>query len=99
MSTTICQHGRVIALSCVEVLEHDCKLKSANDDLLQRLMLQTRDQLSIPMHQVDAHNVVPVWDASDKKETAARTIRKKIHTKLPGYLTVIQTPHCASTIQ
>ncbi|KAL3156827.1 hypothetical protein ABBQ38_001097 [Trebouxia sp. C0009 RCD-2024] len=47
----------------------------------------TRDQLSIPMHQVDAHNVVPVWDASDKKETAARTIRKKIHTKLPGYLT------------
>lgn len=51
-------------------------------------MVQTRDQLSIPMHQVDAHNVIPVWEASDKKETAARTIRKKIHTKLPTYLTV-----------
>ena len=52
-------------------------------------LLQTRDRLSIPMHQVDAHNVVPVWEASDKKETAARTIRKKIHTKLPTYLTVL----------
>lgn len=56
-------------------------------------MLQTRDRLSIPMHQVDAHNVVPVWDASDKKETAARTIRKKIHTKLPIYLTVLTDSH------
>ncbi|DBA93622.1 hypothetical protein WJX82_009822 [Trebouxia sp. C0006] len=46
----------------------------------------TRDELSIPMHEVDTHNVVPVWEASDKKETAARTIRKKIHTKLPIYL-------------
>ena len=52
-------------------------------------LLQTRDRLSIPMHQVDAHNVVPVWEASDKRETAARTIRKKIHTKLPTYLTVL----------
>lgn len=41
------------------------------------------------MHQVDAHNVVPVWVASNKKETAARTIRKKIHSKLPTFLTVV----------
>jgi len=40
------------------------------------------------MHEVDTHNVVPLWEASDKKETAARTIRKKIHTKLPVYLEV-----------
>ncbi len=40
------------------------------------------------MHEVDTHNVVPVWEASDKKETGARTIRKKIHTKLPIYLEV-----------
>ena len=40
------------------------------------------------MHEVDTHNVVPVWEASDKRETAARTIRKKIHTKLPEYLEV-----------
>ena len=36
---------------------------------------------------VDAHNVVPVWAASDKKEVGARTIRKKINDKLPRYLT------------
>ena len=40
------------------------------------------------MHEVDPHNVVPVWEASDKQETAARTIRKKIHTKLPIFLEV-----------
>ena len=44
--------------------------------------------MNIPMHQVDAHNVVPVWEASNKKETGARTIRPKIHKKLPEYLTV-----------
>jgi len=50
--------------------------------------VQTQDELSIPMHEVDTHNAVPVWEASDKKETGARTIRKKIHTKLPIYLEV-----------
>jgi deoxyribodipyrimidine photo-lyase len=40
----------------------------------------------IPLHEVDAHNVVPVWVASDKLEYAARTIRPKITTKLATYL-------------
>ena len=35
---------------------------------------------------VDAHNVVPVWEASDKREVGARTIRKKINDRLPRYL-------------
>ncbi|CAG9466045.1 unnamed protein product [Pedinophyceae sp. YPF-701] len=39
-----------------------------------------------PMHEVDAHNVVPVWVASDKREYAARTIRPKIHAKLGEFL-------------
>lgn len=39
----------------------------------------------VPMHEVDAHNVVPVWEASDKREYAARTIRNKIHKKLPEF--------------
>jgi len=42
---------------------------------------------SIPFYEVDAHNVVPVWKASDKLEYGARTIRKRIHTKLDTYLT------------
>ena len=40
-----------------------------------------------PVHEVDAHNVVPVWEASPKLEYAARTIRPKITAKLPEYLT------------
>eukprot|EP00056_Hartaetosiga_gracilis_P016041 m.3630 g.3630 ORF g.3630 m.3630 type:complete len:257 (-) comp3677_c0_seq1:1003-1773(-) len=42
--------------------------------------------MSIPLVQVDAHNVVPVWLASDKQEYSARTIRSKIHKKLNPYL-------------
>ncbi|KAJ8011238.1 hypothetical protein DPEC_G00056080 [Dallia pectoralis] len=37
--------------------------------------------------QVDAHNVVPCWVASDKLEYAARTIRTKITKLLPEFLT------------
>jgi len=35
---------------------------------------------------IDAHNVVPVWVASDKQEVGARTLRKKINDKLGRYL-------------
>jgi len=42
---------------------------------------------TVSMHMVDAHNIVPVWVASDKREYAARTIRSKINGKLPEYLT------------
>jgi hypothetical protein len=37
--------------------------------------------------EVDAHNVVPCWVASDKKEYGARTIRNKINSRLPEFLT------------
>ena len=36
--------------------------------------------------QVDAHNVVPCWKASDTQEYSARTIRGKINSKLSTYL-------------
>ncbi|RNA12022.1 deoxyribodipyrimidine photo-lyase-like [Brachionus plicatilis] len=41
---------------------------------------------NVPLAQVDAHNVVPCWIASDKLEYAARTIRNKINSKLDEYL-------------
>ena len=44
---------------------------------------------AIPVSQVDAHNIVPVWQASEKKEFAAYTIRPKIKRLLPDYLTDI----------
>lgn len=37
-------------------------------------------------YEVDSRNIVPVWEASDKKEFAAYTIRPKIHKKLPEFL-------------
>ncbi|XP_044525951.1 deoxyribodipyrimidine photo-lyase [Gracilinanus agilis] len=41
----------------------------------------------VPFVQVDAHNIVPCWIASDKQEYGARTIRHKIHDRLPHFLT------------
>ena len=45
------------------------------------------DNTEIPVHEVDAHNIIPVWTTSDKQEYAAHTIRKKIHRLLPQFLT------------
>ncbi len=35
---------------------------------------------------VDAHNIVPCWQASDKREYAARTLRPKLLRQLPQFL-------------
>lgn len=47
--------------------------------------------------QVDAHNIVPCWTASSKLEYAARTIRNRINSQLPEFLTqfppLIKHPH------
>lgn len=43
--------------------------------------------ITIPFHEVDAHNIVPCWIASGKQEFAARTIRPKINRLLPEFLT------------
>ena len=40
---------------------------------------------NIPLYQVDAHNIVPVWVASPKREVGARTLRPKIHNVFGGY--------------
>ena len=44
---------------------------------------------TIPITQVDTHNIIPVWNASPKKEYAAYTIRPKIKKLMPKYLTDI----------
>jgi deoxyribodipyrimidine photo-lyase len=43
--------------------------------------------MQIPMIQVDAHNVVPVWHASPKPEVGARTLRPKLHKVVDTFLT------------
>ena len=40
----------------------------------------------IPLHEVDAHNIVPCRHASDKQEYGAYTIRPKIHRLLDEFL-------------
>lgn len=50
---------------------------------------QIAAKLEIPFYEVDTHNIIPVWEVSDKQEYAAYTIRPKIHKLLPEYLTEI----------
>jgi deoxyribodipyrimidine photo-lyase len=44
------------------------------------------DKINIPFYEVDAHNIVPCWVASDKQEYAAYTFRPKIRRLLPEFL-------------
>lgn len=44
-------------------------------------------KISISFYEVDAHNIVPCWEASPKLEFGAYTIRPKIHKLLPIFLT------------
>jgi deoxyribodipyrimidine photo-lyase len=47
---------------------------------------EVKNKIEIPFYEIDAHNVVPVWEASDKLEFAAYTIRPKIKKLLHDYL-------------
>jgi deoxyribodipyrimidine photo-lyase len=44
-------------------------------------------QLTAPLYEIDAHNIVPCWIASGKQEYAARTFRPKINALLGEFLT------------
>ncbi|MGQ9602653.1 MAG: deoxyribodipyrimidine photo-lyase [bacterium] len=44
-------------------------------------------RVNIPVCEVDAHNIVPCWIASNKEEIAAYSIRQKILKLLPRFLT------------
>lgn len=43
-------------------------------------------KLDIPFFTVDAHNIVPAWEVSNKQEFGAYTIRPKIKRQLDQYL-------------
>ena len=53
--------------------------------------LEQLTSVKIPVIQVDAHNIVPVWHASSKREVGARTLRPKLHKLLPDFLTDFPT--------
>jgi deoxyribodipyrimidine photo-lyase len=50
------------------------------------------ERVSVPVLEVDAHNVVPCWTASDKQEYAARTFRPKLRKHLPQFLEPFPEP-------
>lgn len=55
-----------------------------------RIKRQWKDQVMeispVEVHEVDAHNIVPVWVTSSKQEYGAYTIRPKISRLLPEFL-------------
>jgi deoxyribodipyrimidine photo-lyase len=54
------------------------------DKLIKNLSTDYKDCV---VHEVDTHNIVPIWVASPKQEVGARTLRPKIHKLLPTFLT------------
>jgi deoxyribodipyrimidine photo-lyase len=44
------------------------------------------DKVEVPFYEIDTHNIVPCWVASQKQEYGAYTIRPKIHRLLEEYL-------------
>jgi deoxyribodipyrimidine photo-lyase len=50
---------------------------------------QLADAVTIPVFEVDTHNIIPCWLASPNQEFAARTFRPKVHRQLPIYLDVL----------
>ena len=72
-------HSIAALIADFSPLRHPLKwLKSVSDKC---------DEKDIPVWQVDAHNIVPCWRASDHLEVGARTLRGKITRALPEYLT------------
>ncbi|PID61833.1 MAG: deoxyribodipyrimidine photolyase [Ignavibacteriae bacterium] len=54
--------------------------------IIEKWQIQVKNKISIPFHQIDAHNIVPVWETSNKLEFAAYTIRPKINKQLSEFL-------------
>lgn len=46
-----------------------------------------KNKIKIPFYEVDSHNIIPCWIASNKQEFAAYTIRPKINNLLDIFLT------------
>lgn len=76
----------------------DCNLLVTDFSPLSSKQKQCRrigKEIDAPLVEVDAHNIIPCWKASDKKEYAAYTLRPKIQRLLDDFLTDFPqlTPH------
>ena len=53
----------------------------------QNRVKKIASKISIQFHQVDAHNIIPIWTASEKQEYAAYTFRPKVLKIIDEFLT------------
>lgn len=51
------------------------------------VLARNLDESGVPLYEVDAANIIPVWVASDKAEIGARTLRPKVNRLYSKYLT------------
>ncbi len=58
----------------------------------RRWKKQIASSVGVAAFEVDAHNIVPCWEASPKQEYAAYTIRPKINRLLQEYLVDLPRP-------
>ncbi len=54
--------------------------------IAQQWLMDLVAQSTVPVTVVDTHNIVPIWEASAKKEFAAYTLRPKINRQLKEFL-------------
>lgn len=72
------------------VISVDCHLLVTDFSPLhikKRSLKKIVQDIKCPLIEVDAHNIIPAWIASTKKEYGAYTIRPKINRLLQDYLT------------
>jgi len=72
------------------LMQQKCSVLIADFDPLKVRKLwkeAVASRITIPFYEVDAHNIVPCWVASERQEYAAHTFRPKIRRLLPQYLT------------
>ncbi|MFA5235271.1 MAG: deoxyribodipyrimidine photo-lyase [Bacilli bacterium] len=66
---------------------------------IQAIKDHVNEAIDIRFLEVDAHNVIPVWMASNKAEWGAYTLRPKIQRLLPNYLLSIPEVKFLGTAQ
>ena len=79
---------REVLPSFIQGYDAHCLVTDFNP-LRQRLQWQQQvmKEVTVPVYEVDGHNIIPCWLASTGREFAAYTFRPKVRRLLPEFLT------------
>lgn len=73
---------------CVNTLDAHSVVTDFNPlKIRKRWLFEMGGRVKVPVYEVDTHNIIPCWYASDKREYAAYTFRPKVDRLLPAFLT------------